>query len=38
MVLLTTHFRMKEYLMKGFAMNDGRLKNLQKVFRGDYFE
>lgn len=40
----TTHFRiwtnkvLKEYLIKGFAMNDGRLKNPQKMFGEDYFE
>lgn len=39
-----THFRiwtnkvLKEYLIKGFTMNDGRLKNPQKMFGEDYFE
>jgi len=39
-----THFRiwansvLKEYLIKGFAMNDERLKNPQSVFGKDYFE
>lgn len=39
-----THFRiwansvLKEYLIKGFAMNDERLKNPQKLFGQDYFE
>lgn len=39
-----THFRiwansvLKEYLIKGFAMNDERLKNPQKLFGEDYFE
>lgn len=29
---------LKEYLIKGFAMNDDRLKNPQKLFGEDYFE
>ncbi len=29
---------LKEYLIKGFAMNDERLKNPQKLFGEDYFE
>lgn len=29
---------LKEYLIKGFAMNDNRLKNPQKLFGEDYFE
>jgi hypothetical protein len=39
-----THFRiwansvLKEYLIKGFAMNDERLKNPQTIFGQDYFE
>ena len=39
-----THFRiwatqvLKEYIIKGFAMNDERLKNPSKVFGKDYFE
>jgi len=39
-----THFRiwansvLKEYLIKGFAMNDERLKNPQSLFGKDYFE
>ena len=39
-----THFRiwankvLKEYLIKGFAMNDERLKNPHKIFGEDYFE
>lgn len=39
-----THFRiwansvLKEYLIKGFAMNDERLKNSQTLFGKDYFE
>jgi hypothetical protein len=39
-----THFRiwassvLKEYLIKGFAMNDERLKNPQALFGKDYFE
>jgi hypothetical protein len=39
-----THFRiwansvLKEYLIKGFAMNDERLKNPQTVFGKDYFD
>jgi hypothetical protein len=39
-----THFRiwansvLKEYLIKGFAMNDERLKNPQTLFGQDYFE
>ena len=39
-----THFRiwansvLKEYLIKGFAMNDERLKNPQTLFGKDYFE
>lgn len=39
-----THFRiwansvLKEYLIKGFAMNDERLKNPQMLFGKDYFE
>lgn len=40
----STHFRiwansvLKEYLIKGFAMNDERLKNPQMLFGKDYFE
>jgi len=39
-----THFRiwassvLKEYLIKGFAMDDERLKNPQSLFGKDYFE
>jgi hypothetical protein len=39
-----THFRMwaterlKEYIIKGFAMDDERLKNPRSVFGKDYFE
>jgi hypothetical protein len=39
-----THFRiwatqiLKEYIIKGFAMNDERLKNPNTVFGQDYFE
>ena len=39
-----THFRiwansvLKEYLIKGFALNDERLKNPQSLFGKDYFE
>ena len=39
-----THFRiwansvLKEYLIRGFAMNDERLKNPQMLFGKDYFE
>ena len=39
-----THFRiwatqvLKEYIIKGFVMNDERLKNPSKVFGKDYFE
>lgn len=39
-----THFRiwatsvLKEYLIKGFAMDDERLKSAQKVFGKDYFD
>jgi len=39
-----THFRiwatqvLKEYIIKGFAMNDERLKNPNKIFGKDYFE
>jgi hypothetical protein len=39
-----THFRiwansiLKEYLIKGFVMNDERLKNPQTIFGQDYFE
>jgi hypothetical protein len=39
-----THFRiwansvLKEYLIKGFAMNDERLKNPQTIFGKDYFD
>ena len=39
-----THFRiwatqiLKEYIIKGFAMNDERLKNPKKIFGKDYFE
>lgn len=39
-----THFRiwatqiLKEYIIKGFAMDDERLKNPQNVFGKDYFE
>jgi hypothetical protein len=39
-----THFRiwansvLKEYLIKGFVMNDERLKNPQNLFGQDYFE
>jgi len=39
-----THFRiwansvLKEYLIKGFVMNDERLKNPQTLFGKDYFE
>ena len=39
-----THFRiwatqvLKEYIIKGFAMNDERLKNPSKIFGKDYFE
>jgi hypothetical protein len=39
-----THFRiwatqvLREYIIKGFAMNDERLKNPSKVFGKDYFE
>jgi hypothetical protein len=39
-----THFRiwatqvLKEYIVKGFAMNDERLKNPNNVFGKDYFE
>lgn len=39
-----THFRiwansvLKEYLIKGFAMNDERLKNPKTLFGKDYFE
>jgi hypothetical protein len=39
-----THFRiwansvLKEYLIKGFAMNDERLKNPQTLFGKDYFD
>jgi hypothetical protein len=39
-----THFRMwaterlKEYLIKGFTMDDERLKNPQNIFGVDYFE
>jgi hypothetical protein len=42
--LQATHFRiwansvLKEYIIKGFAMNDERLKNPQKLFGQDYFE
>jgi hypothetical protein len=42
--LQATHFRiwansvLKEYLIKGFAMNDERLKNPQKLFGEDYFK
>ena len=39
-----THFRiwanqvLKEYIIKGFAMDDERLKNPQNIFGKDYFE
>ena len=39
-----THFRiwatqvLKEYIIKGFAMDDERLKNPNKIFGKDYFE
>ncbi len=39
-----THFRMwaterlKEYIIKGFTMDDERLKNPQQIFGKDYFE
>jgi hypothetical protein len=39
-----THFRiwatqvLKEYIIKGFAMDDERLKNPSKIFGKDYFE
>ena len=39
-----THFRiwatelLKEYIIKGFAMDDGRLKNPNNIFGKDYFE
>jgi hypothetical protein len=39
-----THFRiwatqvLKEYIIKGFAMNDERLKNPNHIFSKDYFE
>lgn len=39
-----THFRiwatqvLKEYIIKGFAMNDERLKNPDNIFGKDYFE
>ena len=39
-----THFRiwatqiLKEYIIKGFAMNDERLKNPSTIFGEDYFE
>jgi hypothetical protein len=39
-----THFRiwatqvLKEYIIKGFAMNDERLKNPNNIFGKDYFE
>ncbi len=39
-----THFRiwathiLKEYIIKGFAMNDQRLKNPNNIFGKDYFE
>ena len=39
-----THFRiwatqvLKEYIVKGFAMNDERLKNPNNIFGKDYFE
>jgi len=39
-----THFRMwatqilKEYIIKGFAMNDERLKDPRQIFGKDYFE
>ena len=39
-----THFRiwatqiLKEYIIKGFAMDDERLKNLNNIFGKDYFE
>lgn len=39
-----THFRiwatqvLKEYIIKGFAMNDERLKNPNHIFGKDYFE
>src|SRR3989339_1464503 len=39
-----THFRiwatnvLKEYMIKGFAMNDERLKNPNRIFGKDYFE
>jgi len=39
-----THFRkwatqiLKEYIIKGFAMNDERLKNPNSIFGKDYFE
>lgn len=39
-----THFRiwatqvLKEYIIKGFAMNDERLKNPDNIFGQDYFE
>ena len=40
----TTHFRiwaterLKEYIIKGFTMDDERLKNPQNIFGKDYFE
>jgi hypothetical protein len=40
----TTHFliwateRLKEYIIKGFTMDDERLKNPNNVFGKDYFE
>ena len=39
-----THFRiwaterLKEYIIKGFTMNDERLKNPNNIFGQDYFE
>jgi hypothetical protein len=40
--LQATHFRiwstgiLKEYLIKGFAMNDDRLRNLKNIMHGNY--
>jgi len=42
--LQATHFRiwatkvLKEYIIKGFAMNDEKLKNPKNIFGKDYFE
>ena len=30
--------RLKEYIIKGFTMNDERLKNPNQIFGQDYFE